>query len=172
MSLDDPTVKTYEVKVFDYIDAEQLKVDLTYTTADLSTAMMQQSALFSHYGVLAAKAAQQVDAIKLVLEATEANVYKVVRSTLIATGDKPTEAQLEKLVNSHDKIVAIKRALARAKYIEALGKTASEAFRHRRDMLVQHGLISREEMRGDLRIAARNQIDDVKQSLLDRRSEK
>lgn len=149
------------VNVMDYTDPKVLGADLSYSTADLSTAMQKQSPLFAHYGVLAAKASAQVDALKLVLETTEANVYKVLRSSLLATGDKPTEAQLEKLVSAHEKVIAIKKAIIKAKQIESNAKTAVEAFRHRKDMLIQHGLISREEMRGDIRIAEKNQRDDI-----------
>lgn len=177
MTTDAPTtadpatvVSTYNVR--DFIDAAQLKRDLAYTPVDLSNAMMEQSSLFSHYGVLAADASRQVDVIKLLLENTEAAVYQIERSAAnqiaaeaaaeaLATKskapiEKVTEAMLEKKVARHPRVIAMKKALNEAKRIEATGKIAVEAFRHRRDMLVQHGLISREEMKGDLRIAEKN----------------
>jgi len=70
---------------------------------------------------------------------------------------------LEKAVSRNDRVVSMKRALAQAKRVETVTKTAVEAFRHRRDMLVQQGLISREEMKGQLGIAAKNAHEEARQ---------
>ncbi|SCW95779.1 hypothetical protein [Ancylobacter rudongensis] len=152
-----PTV--YQVR--DYIDAAQMKRDLAFSTNDLTTAMMEQSALFSHYGVLAAQASHQVDVVKMLLENTEAAVYKAERDRLASSGEKFTETLLEKIVSRHSRVISMKKALNEAKRIESIGKIAVEGFRHRRDMLVQQGLISREEMKGELKIAERNVREDV-----------
>lgn len=149
----------YNVK--DFIDADQLRKDMAYTTNDLTTAMMEQSSLFAHYGVLFAQASRQVDAVKMLLESTEAAVYRVIRTKMEADGKKPTEAFLEKSVTQHPRVVSMKRALAEAKQVESICKTAVEGFRHRRDMLIQQGLLHREEMKGDARIAERNARDDA-----------
>jgi len=65
---------TYTVR--DFVDAGKLKSDLAYSTNDLSDAMMRQASLFSHYGVLLAQASHQVDVVKMLLENTEAAVYR------------------------------------------------------------------------------------------------
>lgn len=149
-----PAATTTGYQVVDYIDVAQLKKDLAYSENDLSSAMMQQASLFSHYGVLASKCSKQVDVIKLLLENTEAAIYQLLRSKAAQRGDKMTEVQLEKAVSREERVIAMKKALNEAKQIETVAKTALEAFRHRRDMLVQSGLISREEMKGELRISA------------------
>lgn len=156
-------------KVDQFIDPRQMKSDLSYSTADLSSAMMQQASLFAHYGVLASQAARQVDVIKMLLETTEAAVYRVIRDKAIADGEKVTEALLEKRVARHEKVLSLKKALVEAKQIEANGKIAVESFRHRRDMLVQHGLISREEMKGELAIAVKKEREAETASFLERR---
>jgi hypothetical protein len=150
---------TYPVK--DFIDARQLKSDLAYSPNDLTSAMMNQASMFSHYGVLAADASRQVDVVKMLLEQSEAAVYKLLRDQAAAAGEKVTEAQLEKQVARHSRVISMKKALNEAKRVESIGKTAVESFRHRRDMLVQLGLISREEMKGELRIGERNARDDA-----------
>lgn len=155
-------VTTYPVK--DFIDAAQLKRDLAFSNNDLSTAMMEQSSLFSHYGVLAADASRQVDVVEMLLENTEAAVYKVERDKAITDGEKVTEAMLEKRIARHSRVISMKKALNEAKRIAATGKIAVESFRHRRDMLVQMGLISREEMKGDMRIAEKNVRESVLES--------
>ena len=140
----------YQVR--DFVDVAQLTKDLAFSPANLSDAMMQQAAMFSHYGVLAAEASRQVDVVKLLLETTEAAIDNLFRSKAVSLGEKTTEAQLEKRVSREARVIGMKQALNEAKRIEATAKTAVEAFRHKRDMLIQMGLISREEMKGDLRI--------------------
>lgn len=144
---------TFKVKKL--IDADTLKKDLAYSASDLTSAMMDQASMFAHYGVLAADASRQVDNFKFLLEQAEAAVYRKVRDAAVANGEKVTEVLLDKQVSRNPKIIALKKALNEAKQIESVGKTAVESFRHRRDMLVQHGLISREEMKGELSIAAK-----------------
>lgn len=161
----------YQVKSF--IDAEQLRRDLAYSQNDLTGAMMTQPSMFAHYGVLAADASRQVDVVEMLLENAEAAVYKIIRDEFAAKGEKTTETMLDKTVMRHPMVRNMKKALNEAKRVEALGKTAVEAFRHRRDMLIQHGLISREEMKGDVYI--RGQVsrevaqESQKQSFLERR---
>lgn len=159
-------------KVKDYIDASQLKRDLAFSPNNLTDAMMQQASMFSHYGVLAADASSQVDTIKMLLENTEAAVYQILRDEFALRAEKVTEVLLEKKVARHSRVIAMKKALTLAKRVESIGKTAVEAFRHRRDMLVQQGLLSREEMKGEVHIAARNArsdaIDAQKESVLER----
>ena len=147
--------------VRNFIDAAQLKTDLAYSPTDLTDAMMKQASLFAHYGALAAEASHQVDVVKMLLESTEATVYKLLRDDFAKRAEKVTEAQLEKLVAQNARTIAMKKALNQAKRIEAVGKTAVEAFRHRKDMLIQIGSTAREEMKGELTIAARSAHQDA-----------
>ncbi len=161
---------TYKVRNF--VDTEKMKTDLGYSLTDLSGAQAEQAQLFAHYGVLSAKAARQVDNIKLLLENTEAAVYRVLRDRMVKSGEKVTEALLDKMVSRHERVIAVKKALNEAKQIEAVSKTAVEAFRHRRDMLVQHGATEREEMKGELvtrlRSSREDDLNDLKAGYLER----
>lgn len=140
------------IAVRNVIDGPKLKVDISINVADLQGAILEQASLFVHYAELAANASRQVDDMKMVLEAYESTVYRNLRDEAAKEGTKVTEASLEKSVAIHSKIVSIKRALNEAKQIEAIAKGAVEGFRHRRDMLVQQGATSREELKGELRI--------------------
>jgi hypothetical protein len=164
--------KPKKIKVEQFVDAMQLRSDLSYSTADLSSAMMQQASMFAHYGVLAAKASRQVNNMKMLLENTQAQVYRVVRDELTKAGEKTTESQLDKMVTRHTRVRSVQMALNEAKQIEDMAKTAVESFRHRRDMLVQHGFIQREEMKGELKIGAQKEreqsVEDLKESYLSR----
>jgi hypothetical protein len=159
-------VTTYPVR--DFLDAHQLKKDLAFSPNNLTDAMIQQASMFSHYGVLAADASRQVDVVKMLLENTEAAVSQIIRDEVAKAGEKVTEAGIATKIARHQRVVSMKKALNEAKRIEAIGKTAVESFRHRRDMLVQLGLISREEMKGELRIgekSAREQAAETSKEL-------
>jgi hypothetical protein len=148
-----------KIMVRDYIDAKQLKIDMSFSPSDLTAAMMTQASLFAHYGVQLSKASRQVDDIKMLLEINEAKVYRALRDKAAADGVKMTEAQLEKMVQTESRIIVIKKALNEARQIEANAKTAVEAFRHRRDMLVQQGFISVQELKGEVSISRRNAVE-------------
>lgn len=164
------------IKVVDFVDADRLKSDLAYTTADLSSAFMTQASLFAHYGVLAAKASRQVNNIKMLVDNTEAQVYRIIRDEMASAGTKITEATINAAVTRHERVVAAHRALNEARQIEDVTKTAVEAFRHRRDMLIQQGFIQREEMKGELKIGAANEraqdVEDLKAAYLARAKNK
>ena len=160
-----PVSKGYTIK--DFVDPAELKRDLAFSNNDLTSAMMQQASLFSHYGVLASQASRQVDVVKLLLENTEAVVYKLLRDNAAAAGEKVTEAQLEKSVSRHERVISMKKSLNEAKRVESTSKIAVEAFRHRRDMLVQMGLISREEMKGELSVQAKSAAQMARESSID-----
>lgn len=164
-------LKTFKVR--NVIDAQKLNEDLSYSLNNLSDAMVSQSSLFAHYGVLSARASKQVDDVKLLVENTEAAVYRKIRDDLAAKGEKITEAQLEKLVARHERVVAAKKALNEAKQIEKVANLAVESFRHRRDMLVQLGAYERQEMQGELAVRIREsreqEYENTKEAVLARR---
>lgn len=150
---------TYQVRLF--IDEEQFKKDIGFSLADLSGAMMSQASLFAHYGVLAARAAKQVDDCKLLLENAEAKVYRLLRDKYTAAGTKVTEAMLEKEVSVHPTVVQFKKALNEARQVEAITKVYVEAFRNRKDMLIQEGAQQRKEMDGEVYVSRRNVADEI-----------
>lgn len=159
-----PAATPQGYSVQNLIDPAQLKKDLAFSTNNLTDAMMQQASLFSHYGMISSDAARQVDIIKLLLESAEAAVYKLLRDNAASSGEKVTEAQLEKMVARHERVVSLKKSLNEAKRVESNAKIAVEGFRHRRDMLVQMGLISREEMKGELSVRAKSAAEEAREA--------
>lgn len=151
-----------QISVKRLIDEVQLKGDLAFSHGDLSSAMMAQASLATHYGMIAAKATRQTNDLELSLEVAEAKVYRNLRDVSASAGEKVTEAQLAKNVAIHPTIVALHKALNEAKQVEAQAKTAVEAFRQRRDMLVQAGLLSREEMKGEVSISRRHEVEEMR----------
>lgn len=159
----DPVKEPTSYMVSEFINPKELKNDLAFSQNDLSDAMMQQASLFAHYGVLLSQASRQVDVVELLLENTEAAVQQMIRNELATEGTKATETAIAARVSRHPRVISMKKALNEAKRIEALGKSAVEAFRHRRDMLVQLGLLQREELKGDLAIRAKSAREDAAQ---------
>lgn len=159
---DAAVVQQTTYRVVNYLDAKQLKIDLRFSPTNLDSAQMDQAALFADYGVLAAQASHQVDVVKLLLENSEAAVYKILRDQAAEKAEKVTEAQLEKLVARHPRVISMKKALAEAKQVEAVGKVAIEAFKQKRDMLIQQGVVQREERKGELFTMARNVAEDAR----------
>jgi hypothetical protein len=144
----DPAVEAPGFNVKNFVNAAQLKRDMAFSPNDIDTAMMEQASMFAHYGILHADALRQVDTVKLLLENTEAAVYKLMRDKAASDGEKVTETMLEKSIARHPRVISMKKALNQAKRVESIGKIAVEGFRHRRDMLVQQGVKLREEMKG------------------------
>lgn len=154
-------------KVRKFVEPDKLKADLAYTPANLTDAFMAQASMFAHYGVLYAQAEKQTNDLELLLEATEATVYRRERDNAIAAGEKPTDAGLRQTVSRDKRVNQLKKALNEARQIEATAKIAVEAFKQRRDMLIQQGLISREEMKGELSIREKSFREEVQQSTRD-----
>lgn len=138
------------IKIQNFIDEEQLSRDVAYNPLDLTTAMMQQSSFFVEYGRLHAQAARQLDTIELYVKNLEATVYQQHRNKMTAAGEKFTESVLDKAVLRDSRVQNAMKALNDARHVERMTKMAVDGFRQRRDMLIQHGLIFREEMKGEL----------------------
>jgi len=138
------------------IEPAELNRDIQFTPLNLDDAMMNQAPLAVHYGQIAATAQKQLDDLKLVLEVTEAKVDRQIRDAVAeeavddAGKKKLTEVQIAKQVSIHHQVIEIKKAINEAKQIESEAKTAVEAFRQRRDMLVQMGAGDRLERQGEL----------------------
>lgn len=163
-------------QVQQFIDIDQMRRDMAYSPADMGSAMMDQAALFAHYGALLSRASSQVEKAKMVLETAMAKVAKRIRSDAAIKGDKLTEPQLAAEVALHKSVIAMKIAVSEAKEIEQLAKTAVEGMRHKRDMLIQASVTSREEMKGELSLTMKRINDETneqtKQRLLERRRQR
>lgn len=158
--------------VRNYLDRDQLTKDISFSVTRLTEAMMDQGALFVHYGIIHSKSQRQTDRFKTILEVTEAKAFRKLRSLAAKSGDKVPHNQLEREVAIQMDVVVIKNLLAEAKQVESIAKAAYEGFRHRKDMLIQQGLISREEMKGEASISRRTEAheskEDQKQRILDK----
>lgn len=151
-----------------FVEAAQVKRDLAINPSDVSNVMLEHASRFIEYGTYLSQASKQVNDLTMVFEAAEGRTYKRYRDAAATAGEKVTEAQLEKLVRVDGNVIAYRRLLNEAKQIESLAKSAVDAFRQRKDMLVSYGLMQREEMKGEVSINRRNAFEAEKTGLRDR----
>lgn len=133
-----------------FIDPDQFEKDVKFSPVDLDSAMIQQASFAAHYGVLAAKASQAAGKEKIRLQTAEAKAYKDIRDAAANEKVKMTEAQISAEVSVTPMVLNAKLKYNDALYQAELGRVASEAFRQRRDMLVQVGKDARDERQGEL----------------------
>jgi len=145
------------VRVF--INPEQFKEDVSINLSDLNGCFLEQASLFAHYGMMAAKASEQADNLKMMLEIKEAQLNTEHRERLLIFGGKVTEQMVTNAVLTDTRYIKVRKAYNEAKGVLEMLKTAPEAFRQRRDMLIQIGTNAREEMKGDLFMKSKEQKD-------------
>ncbi|MFP5299979.1 hypothetical protein R2R70_02035 [Cobetia sp. SIMBA_158] len=124
-------------EVKNLIDPRQLKSDVAFDSNNLDGMWATQAGLYVRYGVIAARAEHQAVAFKNRLGVIEAGLGKEARDSLAASGQKVTEGTVKEFVSSHPKMVEANSNYNSALLILNLAKTALEALRHRRDMIVQ-----------------------------------
>jgi hypothetical protein len=146
-----------------YVDPQQLARDVAIDPTDIDGAVLKHAGLFVHYAMQAALARQQADNIKTVAKALEAKLYKLHRDNLTADAKKTTEKQIESEVMMDERYMKIQRRLSEAEAQAALAEAAREAFRHRKDMLVQRSVDTRVERQGELRIMAAKEAEQAQQ---------
>jgi len=149
------------------LDPEELKRDLSFSQADIDTAMYEQASLSAHYGVLAAQAQQAVSRSKVRLKTIVARVSKEMRANYAIKGTKITENQLNNEVAADSRVAAVEMEVVNAQYDADMARSAFEAFKQRRDMLVQISKTRLEEYRGELRTVVTDNVNDLKQRALD-----
>lgn len=139
--------KPKEVK--QYINPEQFKKDVSVNMVDLTNAFIQQPALAAYYGMQLAKADEQMGNFKMIMDVTEAKLGTIHRRAIIAEGNKPTELMIAERVNGDKRFIAARKNYNEAKGVFEMLRAATEAFRHRRDMLIQLGTNERQERKSE-----------------------
>lgn len=133
------------------IDADTLKTDIEVNIADLQSAFLRQAGLTAFYGQRAALAERAAGRQKIALKAIEGKRYKEIKEALLSAGQKPTEAALVAMLDTDPLVIKARSELIELEYYASLGKMAMEAFRQRKDMLVQLSVQDRMDRQGELR---------------------
>lgn len=155
-----------------FVDPAKLVADLALNEVDLNDAFLNQAGLYAYYGVLAARAAAQAASTKLLRDVTEAKVSQEVRSRALDDKEKVTEAVISERVTLDPRTKAVNKAYIRATEIEGELKSAAEAMRQRRDMVIQLGASSREEAKGTARMSLNTGVTDRASELKSRLAKK
>lgn len=140
------TIKTLTVTKF--YDHAQAQKDLRTYHPDLNIDFMRQPGLFSYYSTLLVKAESQYDRLENYLDLAEATVDRNIREEAATTKVKLTEAQIKSRVAADGKLLTMRMAVLEAKEEVGNLKATCEALRQRKDMLMQLGMLSREELKG------------------------
>jgi hypothetical protein len=139
---------TYRNKGF----IEQMHRDINFSPEDIDNAVIGQAGLYAYYAEQAMWAQREADNLKLKVKLEEAKLDKTVREQMGLQGIKITEAAVEKEILRHPDYQAVKTQEIDAQATATLLRDTLEAFKQRRDMLIQLGVQRREEMKGTLRI--------------------
>jgi hypothetical protein len=132
-------------------DPETFRLDIEIDHNDLNHAFLRQAALYAYYASVHAATIRRESQAKLMLEIEEAKIAKTIRDKAAAESAKITEKQIEQEISRTPSYIKAAFAYNDAKAQSALTAGMVEAFRQRRDMLIQLGANSREEMKGELR---------------------
>lgn len=156
-------------KLQTFITQEQLQKDLAFSELNLSDAFTRHAALYAHYATLSHKAEYQSDRRETAVKIAYATLAKKYRDDVVAAGEKrPTKDEIDNAVQLMPEYIAVVKVAHEAKFIAGLVKEAARAFMQRRDMLVQMGAASREEMKGELRMRELGATEDARKSSADR----
>jgi predicted DNA-binding WGR domain protein len=157
------TTSIDETEFLTLIDPDQVKRDMAFDTADITTAMSQQAALYLHYSMIAVRCRSQMDRMKQQLELVENLLDSEHRSRLKEENPKVTEAQIRSAVVTDRRWRAASQRLIDAKTQHGFAESVERSFEHRREMLkvVSSQLLAERE--GSLRVVA-NQ--DARQRML------
>lgn len=151
-----------------FIDVDKATADVTMLESNLSEEFVNQPGLFFYYASMFAKAERQHSDMKLRLEMTEAQAATKVRADMTTAGEKITEGAVKEKVRLEPIVARTEMALNEAKEVESTIKGLVEAFRHKKDMLIIRGNVSRDEFKAALTIGVRDHANDSGTSLRDR----
>jgi len=122
----------YDAKAYDQLSG-LLKIDRD----QLDEELIAQAQHFWHVAEAHERAVSQQDEKKLDLEITEVELDKEVREQMAADGERVTEKQVEASVKREDEYYKANQAYISAKAEAGRWSALREAYRHRRDMLIE-----------------------------------
>lgn len=142
----EPEKKKAGAKLQEYLDKqyEALKINEEDLNEDFTTQAQKyfRAAMNFH------KAEKQVQLEKQQLDV----VIAAKDSELRSTGEKTTEAYIDKAIKGDEEVQAQKRRIMDAELQVGLHQACMRAWEHKRDMLIQVGAVQRAEMTGQVQI--------------------
>lgn len=151
-----PKVPSYVIK------PQELSDDTAFDPDNIDDEMMRQAGLYAHYAVKASQAAEAADNAKIKRDITESKIDMEIRDNAAEEGTKLTEGKITAMVKTDVRWVKASKYYNAAKATAELGKYALEAFKQKRDMLVQIGVSMREEMKGEVRVKTAQAVEEAR----------
>jgi hypothetical protein len=133
----------------EFIDSTTVSEDLHFTAENIDTALIEQAALYAFYAEQAYNADVQASKAKVSLELLESKVDKEIRDDAAASGAKLTEKSIATQMDGDERIIKKKLDYNASKAHASYCRDILEAFRQRRDMVIQIGVSNREERKGE-----------------------
>ena len=137
------------LKVF--VDPDQVKVDISINMGDLDTAMIEHPGLELHYAMQTAHARRQYERLKAATEILEAKIDAETREKWVGE-KKPTEAAIKAAVLADKRYSSAQSKLIDAQHIWKLCEATENAFRSRKDLLLEVARDRRKEKEGQMRV--------------------
>lgn len=150
------------------IDNTELAIDIAINPVDLDNGMLSQASLFARYAYKSAQAQSHAEKMKASFEILESALDGEHRSLLADGGGKVTEAMIRQAIVSDGRWGKAQAKLIEARTTASFSKDVLEAFKQKRDMLVQLGINSREEMKGVMRVMDADQLADKRKAFADK----
>lgn len=138
-----------EINIF--YDHDQVKQDLESFNPDINVDLMRQPGLFSYYSQLQTKAEAQYDRLKHTRDIIEAKLTKEYRAQLTAASTEKkriTDSEVSSEVALDARMQKAESLLRQAKTELSLLIGVTNAFKQRRDSLMQMAFLAREEKKG------------------------
>lgn len=142
-----------------FIDTDQVKMDISINSADLDTAMITHPGLELHYATQTAHARRQYERLKSAVEILEAKIDADVREKWVGE-KKPTEAAIKASVLADKRYSSAQSKLIDAQHIWKLCEATENAFRSRKDLLLEVARDRRKEREGQMRVLEGQEMRD------------
>jgi hypothetical protein len=127
--------------------SEQMMKDVAFSPEDLDSAYINQASLYAYYAEQSRIATKKMDNFKLRIDAVEAELDKQIRNEAAESGTKITEKAIEQNILRDEKYVKAVMSYNDAKAVSQMLRDILDAFKQRKDMLIQVGLTRRDELR-------------------------
>lgn len=127
--------------------SEQMLQDISFKPENLDQAYTDQASLFAFYAEQSRQASKKADNFKLRVEVIESKLDKEIRNAAAAAGTKVTEKAIEQEIAGSEEYGNAVMAYNDAKATAQMLRDTLDAFKQRKDMLVQFGLSRRDEMK-------------------------
>lgn len=138
-----------------FIDAEKAAADVSiHETGGIvdPAEFLRQPGLVYYYVASAARAERQLSTLKLREDLAEAEAKSKAANDLVAEGGKATVDAVKVRAASDRNFIAAQAAVIKAKEVLDTIRAVTEGLRHKKDMLVMRGHMSRDEIKAKLSV--------------------